>query len=642
MTLTLRCLSVARSNGISEALSKPSHAPHVLPPARPAMIGPQAFPPGYSTPESDRNGPSFQAASSNTAATANHGSSAEYKLYGVLVHRGLSANSGHYYAFVQAPEGQWTRMNDATCYSVSAAKVLAEGAYLLFYVRTAARHYVPIATQARLSEQAKLRKLQRSAAAATPPKDIVKNGNGKHSASSRWETPSAKLGPSEDIPDPAPFGPLPLPAVSGFQLASPTVSSMRMPPEGVSLSAGPAKRQRLSADPEAASMAALNPTPHTGYDGSRENNGAGTTQQQSPPPAHLPGGLPSPSQLPPQQQQQQQQHEHQQQQVRGTQSKEQQQQWQQHGLQVKGGFAPTKSPALSDPSDQPAAAQNASAPLVSPTAGSSAVSGLPLRPPWAVQTSQQASTSAAAPPPPVTAIAAALAASAAALQPLSRQTAASAAATATAAHQSGQSADAQAIYQADSSAVSLDRPHDPKLQETAKPQPHISDTKTAAVPLTTASAMQRDGRASTSSPAAPDQYSFPEAAHTPAHSERQGQSPGAGSMEGLLEGEHAGEPPPPPPPPVAPTLEEQATAMFPMEPRLAQVYQQADQLIRDSEWPRKVKDRIRKQRQKHGGSSSFCGKAAMLADLRAQIESTIAKEMRSLVKQAVIAIDSER
>jgi hypothetical protein len=38
-------------------------------------------------------------------------------------------------------------MNDATCYSVSAAKVLAEGAYLLFYVRTAARHYVPIATQ---------------------------------------------------------------------------------------------------------------------------------------------------------------------------------------------------------------------------------------------------------------------------------------------------------------------------------------------------------------------------------------------------------------------------------------------------------------------------------------------------------------
>lgn len=29
--------------------------------------------------------------------------SPEYRLYGVLVHQGLSAHSGHYYAFVQAP-----------------------------------------------------------------------------------------------------------------------------------------------------------------------------------------------------------------------------------------------------------------------------------------------------------------------------------------------------------------------------------------------------------------------------------------------------------------------------------------------------------------------------------------------------------
>jgi len=36
----------------------------------------------------------------------------KYKLTGIVVHSGGSANSGHYYAFVQSSAGDWYRMDD--------------------------------------------------------------------------------------------------------------------------------------------------------------------------------------------------------------------------------------------------------------------------------------------------------------------------------------------------------------------------------------------------------------------------------------------------------------------------------------------------------------------------------------------------
>ena len=35
-----------------------------------------------------------------------------YELYGVLVHQGFSVHSGHYFAYVKAPNGLWYQMND--------------------------------------------------------------------------------------------------------------------------------------------------------------------------------------------------------------------------------------------------------------------------------------------------------------------------------------------------------------------------------------------------------------------------------------------------------------------------------------------------------------------------------------------------
>ena len=35
-----------------------------------------------------------------------------YSLYGVLVHSGHSVHSGHYFAFVKAPNGLWHQLDD--------------------------------------------------------------------------------------------------------------------------------------------------------------------------------------------------------------------------------------------------------------------------------------------------------------------------------------------------------------------------------------------------------------------------------------------------------------------------------------------------------------------------------------------------
>ena len=59
-----------------------------------------------------------------------------YSLYGVLVHEGHSNSSGHYYAYVKAPNGLWYCMDDTSVSSVKLAKVLKQQAYILFYTRT--------------------------------------------------------------------------------------------------------------------------------------------------------------------------------------------------------------------------------------------------------------------------------------------------------------------------------------------------------------------------------------------------------------------------------------------------------------------------------------------------------------------------
>ncbi|XP_039261155.2 uncharacterized protein LOC120337459 isoform X1 [Styela clava] len=56
-----------------------------------------------------------------------------YELYAVLVHSGYSCQSGHYYAYAKAPNGQWYCFNDSSVHQVSVNQALNQQAYLLFY-----------------------------------------------------------------------------------------------------------------------------------------------------------------------------------------------------------------------------------------------------------------------------------------------------------------------------------------------------------------------------------------------------------------------------------------------------------------------------------------------------------------------------
>lgn len=60
----------------------------------------------------------------------------KYDLHGVLVHQGHSSNSGHYYSYVKAPNGQWACMNDETVTNCSYSLVAKTQAYMLFYSRS--------------------------------------------------------------------------------------------------------------------------------------------------------------------------------------------------------------------------------------------------------------------------------------------------------------------------------------------------------------------------------------------------------------------------------------------------------------------------------------------------------------------------
>ncbi|KRX56074.1 Ubiquitin carboxyl-terminal hydrolase 36 [Trichinella sp. T9] len=99
--------------------------------------------------------------------TEKQGPPVNYRLYGVVIHNGRSTNSGHYYAFVCNPLGQWHLMDDSRVCPVSSESALKASAYVLFYVRVT----TPTAT---VKPQAKLdiHPVQPPVSAST---NIVKN-----------------------------------------------------------------------------------------------------------------------------------------------------------------------------------------------------------------------------------------------------------------------------------------------------------------------------------------------------------------------------------------------------------------------------------------------------------------------------------
>ncbi|KAM5264094.1 ubiquitin carboxyl-terminal hydrolase 17-like protein 6 [Ctenodactylus gundi] len=61
-----------------------------------------------------------------------------YTLYAVLVHAGFSCNSGHYFCYIKAANGQWYKMDDAKVTACDVTSVLRQDAYLLFYAQKSA------------------------------------------------------------------------------------------------------------------------------------------------------------------------------------------------------------------------------------------------------------------------------------------------------------------------------------------------------------------------------------------------------------------------------------------------------------------------------------------------------------------------
>lgn len=618
--------------------------PQVPSPSRP-MIGPQAFPPGYSAADSSQAKPSKNEAISGaavkrttttaavapaatTAATDDEASSPEYRLYGMLVHQGLTAQSGHYYSFVQAPEGQWNRMNDATCYTVSAAKVMAEAAYMLFYVRCAPRHYVSLATQARVAERVKFQKLgtpdPATRASQAGAGGAITNGHrgAKRSASSRWDSHAGITAAANDILDPAPFGPMPPPADRGFSMATPYPWAASAAAEEVATEDSAVKRQRLSVHPGAA-----------GSEGEHNSMLASSSDHEAdrqPVPAKAPSCLQQSPQLSLQQQPGEQQQQQQQavgQQARSQHSREQQRQWKKHGLQIKGGFTPGKPLQQADESgrqDIPPVQNSGVTPEARPATGAA---GPPERPPppWALRSTHHSSTPA---------VAAVLGGDAAHAQ---------IGATASGAGDYSPELLARLTH---AEAVGGGRGEMPEDQcsltelsalGTSHQLAVISSVAESAAQLQSHQTMNEGPLMSV--PDVLDSRSDHDAPHAVLSPQQKEPWKQAGrEAEGQRGRELDG--PPPPPPPAAPTLEDRAMAMFPMDCSLAEAYQLADQAVRDSSWPTKVRNYIRQHRQKRGGNC-VSGKAAMLADLRTQMGSALASEVHSVVKSAVAATYSQ-
>ncbi|TYG67179.1 hypothetical protein ES288_D05G057700v1 [Gossypium darwinii] len=121
----------------------------------------------------------------------------KYTLYGVLVHRGWSTHSGHYYCFVRTSSGMWYTLDDNRVFQVSEKTVLEQKAYMLFYVRdrrnTATKNSVDILQRDNVKasvdgksifnqnpgEHVQTVPIQNKLSAAVPQKDIINGGLSK-------------------------------------------------------------------------------------------------------------------------------------------------------------------------------------------------------------------------------------------------------------------------------------------------------------------------------------------------------------------------------------------------------------------------------------------------------------------------------
>lgn len=60
----------------------------------------------------------------------------KYSLYGIIAHSGSGPHSGHYTAFIKAPNGKWHEMNDEDVgYGTTSPPLDMKEAYILFYVQ---------------------------------------------------------------------------------------------------------------------------------------------------------------------------------------------------------------------------------------------------------------------------------------------------------------------------------------------------------------------------------------------------------------------------------------------------------------------------------------------------------------------------
>ncbi|PPS04216.1 hypothetical protein GOBAR_AA16460 [Gossypium barbadense] len=121
----------------------------------------------------------------------------KYTLYGVLVHRGWSTHSGHYYCFVRTSSGMWYTLDDNRVFQVSEKTVLEQKAYMLFYVcdrrNTAPKNSVDILQRDNVKasvdgksifnqnpgEHVQTGPIQNKLSAAVPQKDIINGGLSK-------------------------------------------------------------------------------------------------------------------------------------------------------------------------------------------------------------------------------------------------------------------------------------------------------------------------------------------------------------------------------------------------------------------------------------------------------------------------------
>jgi ubiquitin C-terminal hydrolase len=59
------------------------------------------------------------------------------QLYGIVVHSGESRGGGRYVAYIKDCHGGWWEMSDQSAFKTDEAHVLAQQAYMLFYLRAA-------------------------------------------------------------------------------------------------------------------------------------------------------------------------------------------------------------------------------------------------------------------------------------------------------------------------------------------------------------------------------------------------------------------------------------------------------------------------------------------------------------------------